>query len=1261
MPVNKDLSDVSINRFHEPPCFKYIIRNMKNAASVPEFSKNYVHFKSRQGFSEEEVISSLLLLASTQTNGLNNGINKDCFCSYTDGDGNYIDEEHLYSYLITNKDIPLSKSCYGFYGKYASMKDNIIDKGRVLCRTCEYFSGYTNLYIDYEHSLIKFALKSGENMAKVQELFDKKGLSFVSKEDISYEVFSNKPYVLGLNQLAFETFNSALQIYRNFGISDIISLVKSDLTQQLSKLKVTAALSSIKQWWGVVADVYFKKISSSRDIIDLDCDSEKVLLDEYKRYCTLIENTKAGECIKGTLKSVVNNTSDKDIPFSTHGITISQKSKTKIEKQSVNKSESSSLDNNMSSQKESLASADFFDLSNFVAQMNTKSHNKPVLQDNAGALLEKNLSDSTESTAQVTADSFCERRGKGSTKKGMRKVLPNGEIDWKYVALHDERTDLLNNRAYDDTLSSADGNMIGIFFDANNLKYINDTYSHEAGDRLILEVANAIKKYFGPDCAYRIGGDEFVVVLLEPIPESDLITRLNNVSDYVTGRSRAGELPFSVSYGYCIGDGTMQPKDIINIADKNMYEYKKAYKAAHPEYDLRRNTTAGSSVDSENPSANSSGEVDKNTDSFLPDEQYLKHFYYSKNNNDESALKNSLVLADSSPENDTSEDYSHNSLIRSNLGYFGEIIDTDDVMYTTQGIMPSKYAHNDFSFIPTLDKNFMNYCLNASNDMYLFMILENEGLTEGALYVEPVYISEPSIDNNELSYYSKEDLNSISLKEALLFYLRKKEQFFVVILDDIEDSSYRILCDLMKSKHIKKVCYNSHGLYSHLFKFEIPAYNIHSITTYHYLIFNILKAFENLQSLLTSEKAGTLRDIVLKIANETNLQEILKATQRSGDAKITQTHSDLDSFAINLLKMLSKTTDNTMFLDNFDILEDLLRVYECSYSDIKKTNLYSLVSFAILRKLYSIEINALSNIYQDGAVKINDGKEQLSNIDLESAISSLTGSSIEPYDFKIFINSLKRELEHLSEHIDSNLSNYILFDRSGLFSSYKTLISFTASKKDYIFNRFPFLEDFKLYNTDGQYIGKDFSTDLLTELFSTMPLYSEVCSFQSHYDENNLFKTIISSFELYDELFGRSYTPLMAADCVVSIPSKDIISATMDHVHLFTMHKAYRPLFYYTDTASVKKIFKNTSDDYMVYLYEFMETTSKYYSPTALIKLFIAHLDTGTLRTGPFQFAGISSTAFTIICRKDYFNVVNTYLTHLLLDQGISLNIKRLS
>ena len=50
-----------------------------------------------------------------------------------------------------------------------------------------------------------------------------------------------------------------------------------------------------------------------------------------------------------------------------------------------------------------------------------------------------------------------------------------------------------------------------IYMDAVGLHEINNHLGHEAGDHMLCSIADGIRKYFPDDCAYRIGGDEFVL------------------------------------------------------------------------------------------------------------------------------------------------------------------------------------------------------------------------------------------------------------------------------------------------------------------------------------------------------------------------------------------------------------------------------------------------------------------------------------------------------------------------------------------------------------------------------------------------------------------------------------------------------------------------------------------------------------------------------------------------------------------------------
>ena len=53
-----------------------------------------------------------------------------------------------------------------------------------------------------------------------------------------------------------------------------------------------------------------------------------------------------------------------------------------------------------------------------------------------------------------------------------------------------------------------------IMCDLNGLKKVNDSYGHEAGDKYICDSAEVLTSCFGKENVYRIGGDEFTVIIL---------------------------------------------------------------------------------------------------------------------------------------------------------------------------------------------------------------------------------------------------------------------------------------------------------------------------------------------------------------------------------------------------------------------------------------------------------------------------------------------------------------------------------------------------------------------------------------------------------------------------------------------------------------------------------------------------------------------------------------------------------------------------
>ncbi len=119
-----------------------------------------------------------------------------------------------------------------------------------------------------------------------------------------------------------------------------------------------------------------------------------------------------------------------------------------------------------------------------------------------------------------------------------------------------------------------------LFVDINALKYTNDTYGHNAGDRLIIKITrsilNTVREH---DIVARIGGDEFLVVLAEPQSESceGIIERINQ---NIERENKTEEFLVSASIGWVYVDEQVSKqgiRSILSIADKNMRKNKEEF------------------------------------------------------------------------------------------------------------------------------------------------------------------------------------------------------------------------------------------------------------------------------------------------------------------------------------------------------------------------------------------------------------------------------------------------------------------------------------------------------------------------------------------------------------------------------------------------------------------------------------------------------------------------------------------------------------
>lgn len=153
------------------------------------------------------------------------------------------------------------------------------------------------------------------------------------------------------------------------------------------------------------------------------------------------------------------------------------------------------------------------------------------------------------------------------------------------LAFSDKLTGVKNSTAYLQEVAFLKNDMLQkhadftIFvIDANGLKYINDNYGHELGNELIIKVTQMISEVFGEENLYRIGGDEFAV-LLSGLTEEACAAYCKAFEEMVDNQK--GKIWASASIGYAIYNKKVDTtyESVFNRADEDMYENKVRMKA----------------------------------------------------------------------------------------------------------------------------------------------------------------------------------------------------------------------------------------------------------------------------------------------------------------------------------------------------------------------------------------------------------------------------------------------------------------------------------------------------------------------------------------------------------------------------------------------------------------------------------------------------------------------------------------------------------
>ncbi len=155
----------------------------------------------------------------------------------------------------------------------------------------------------------------------------------------------------------------------------------------------------------------------------------------------------------------------------------------------------------------------------------------------------------------------------------------------EYRSTHDFLTGLYNRNKYETMLAGGGYDGLGscgvLYFDVNGLKQTNDSAGHKAGDALICRAAASLQPLTGAACdGYRLGGDEFLLVLpgcsrrelrQTKAAWAETLRRLN---------ADGAQEPCRMAVGAAFAQGRVSVPELVQQADREMYENKRAWQAA---------------------------------------------------------------------------------------------------------------------------------------------------------------------------------------------------------------------------------------------------------------------------------------------------------------------------------------------------------------------------------------------------------------------------------------------------------------------------------------------------------------------------------------------------------------------------------------------------------------------------------------------------------------------------------------------------------
>ncbi|NNE64544.1 MAG: EAL domain-containing protein, partial [Gammaproteobacteria bacterium] len=191
-----------------------------------------------------------------------------------------------------------------------------------------------------------------------------------------------------------------------------------------------------------------------------------------------------------------------------------------------------------------------------------------------------NKDELTPWTLQKLIESACD-------KSTLQRQIESRDEALISISFYDSLTGLPNRQLFQDRLEQAiHGQQRGgeafaiLMMDLDLFKEINDTYGHEAGDKILQQAGKRLNRAVREtDTVARLGGDEFSAILTSLTTEDSIITVLDKIIDVIAEPfcvdGKLLNIGISIGYTFC-PDDSGDASTLLRFADMAMYEAKKA-------------------------------------------------------------------------------------------------------------------------------------------------------------------------------------------------------------------------------------------------------------------------------------------------------------------------------------------------------------------------------------------------------------------------------------------------------------------------------------------------------------------------------------------------------------------------------------------------------------------------------------------------------------------------------------------------------------